>query len=308
MRVLAVDGGQSTIRLQHSEADRSVEVEGVGRLEGDLVTSTSDAIIHGFRLAGSPVTDRVVLGLTTAPPDAQRAEAICRLVGEATGADDVWLADDSVTAHYGALSGTPGVALVAGTGVACLALPAHGDPRLFDGNGNLLGCLGSAFWIGQSAIQAVLRRKDGIGTATELEQVAEQRYGPIIGLREAILAESRPVNAIAQFARDVLEVAAQGDVVADAIISSAAIELAATAAAGAAWVGEDLVDVALGGKLLASGTLLRRRFEETIDRSEPKVSVRTADASGLAGALHLGLDNAAEHYHGLMHLWRARTA
>ena len=306
-RVLGVDGGQSTIRVQHSEAERSVEVEGVSRLEGDLVTSTADAVIGGWRVAGCPETDRVVLGLTTAPPDGQRAEAICRLVGEATGADDVWLADDSVTAHYGALSGTTGVALVVGTGVACLALPSRGDPRLFDGNGYLVGCVGSAYWIGSSAVRAVLRRNDGIGPATELERVAERRYGPLSGLREVIYADSRPVNAIAQFARDVLEVAADGDTVADSIVSSAAIELVATAQAAAAWVGHDVVDVALGGKLLAAGTLLRRRFEETMEKSVPEVSVRTADASGLSGALRLGLDDAGDRYRGLVHRWRSRT-
>jgi glucosamine kinase len=307
-RVLAVDGGQSAIRLQHSETDRSFEVEGVSRLEGDLVISTAEAVIDGWRLAGRPDANRVVLGLTTAPPDGHRAEAICQLVGEATGAEEVWLADDSVTAHYGALSGTTGVALVVGTGVACLALSKRREPRLFDGNGYLLGCVGSAFWIGSSALQAVLRRNDGIGSATELEHVAERRYGPVPGLREAILAESRPVNAIAQFARDVLEVAANGDAVADAIVGAAAVELAATAQAAAAWVGEDVVNVALGGKLLASGSLLRRRFEETIEMSVPRVVVRTADASGLAGALHLGLDNAAEQYGGLVHRWRTPTA
>lgn len=305
IRVLAVDGGQSAIRFLHSETARSVEVDGVGRLEGDLVTTTADAVIGGWRVAGSPETNRVVLGLTTAPPDSQRAEAICRLVGEATGATDVWLGDDSVTAHYGALSGAPGVAMVAGTGVACLALGSQGEPRLFDGNGYLLGCLGSAFWIGQTAIQTVLRRHDGIGADTELKQAAERRYGPIAELREAILAESRPVNAVAQFARDVLDVAAEGDAVADAIISSAAIELAATAAAGAAWVGDGVVDIALGGKLLASGTLLRSRFESAIERSRRNVSVRDADASGLVGALNLGLSGTAERYRGLMYLWRA---
>lgn len=303
--MLGVDGGQSTIRLQHTELAGTVEVEGVGRLEGDLVASTADAVIDGWRRADSPATDRVVLGLTTAPPDADRAMAICQLVGDATGAREVWLADDSVTAHYGALSGAPGVALVAGTGVACLALPPDGRPRLFDGNGYLLGCLGSAFWIGQSAIRVVLRRIDGIGMATDLERAAEQRYGPLPDLRELILAESRPVNAVAQFARDVLEVATAGDVVADSIIDAAAAELAATAHVGAAWVGDGAVDVAVGGRLLSSGTLLRRRFEELLSIAAPEVLVRTADASGLSGAVQLGLDDPGERYHGLLVRWHA---
>lgn len=305
--ILAVDGGQSTTRLQHSGAGQSLEIEGVGRLEGDLVTTTANAVIAGWRVAGCPETDRVVLGLTTAPPDAQRADAICHLVGDAIGADEVWLADDSVTAHYGALSGGAGVVLAAGTGVACLALPSHGNPRTFDGNGNLLGCVGSAFWIGQSAIRTVLRRNDGIGVATELERAAEDRYGPIPELRERILAEPRPVNSIAQFARDVLEVAAGGDAVADAIVVSAAEELAATAQAAAAWVGDDVVDVALGGRLLAPNTVLRRRFDEAMNTSIRRVSVRTADASGLLGAIHLGLDNAIERYGALVHVWHKRT-
>ncbi len=303
--VLAVDGGQSAIRLRHSDSDRVVEVEGVGRLEGDLAESTATAILNGWRLAGRPHADRIVLGLTTAPPDAKRAEDICRHVGGETGATEVLLSDDSITAHYGALSGTAGVALAAGTGVACLALPPEGEPRLFDGNGYLLGCVGSAFWIGSAALGAVLRRSDGIGAATELEGAAERRYGPIPEMREAILARSRPVNVIAQFARDVQEAAAAGDGVAEAIIGSAAGELAATAQAAAGWVGEAVVDVAVGGRLLAASTPLRRHFDENMETSVPSVAVRTADASGLVGALRLGLDDAAAMYRDLVHRWRA---
>jgi len=303
-RILAVDGGQSTTRLQHSGRDQAVEVEGVGRLEGDLVMTTADAIIEGWRLADCPETDRVVLGLTTAPPDAPRAEAICRLVGEATGAQDVWLADDSVTAHYGALSGSAGVALVPGTGVACLALPSTGEPRLFDGNGYLLGCLGSAFWIGRTAVATVLRRHDGIGPATDLERAAEHRYGPIPQLREQVLAQARPVNAVAQFARDVLAIAAAGDLVAEEILRTAARELAATAAAAVTWIGEGHVDVAVGGNLLAPGTVLRHFFDDDLHRVSPGVVLRTADASGLVGAMNLGRDGEAEKYGSLVHHWR----
>lgn len=303
-RILAVDGGQSTTRIQHSELNQTVEVEGVGRLEGDLVMTTANAIIEGWRLADCPETDRVMLGLTTAPPDAERADAICRLVGQATGAQDVWLADDSVTAHYGALSGSTGVALVPGTGVACLALPATGEPRLFDGNGYLLGCLGSAFWIGQTAVATVLRRHDGIGPATDLELAAERRYGPIPHLREQILAEARPVNAVAQFARDVLAIAAEGDLVAEEILRTAADELSATAAAATTWIGEDHVNVAVGGNLLAPGTVLRRFFDADLRRKSPRTILRTADASGLAGAMNLGRDGAAERYGSLVHHWR----
>ncbi|WP_236794378.1 BadF/BadG/BcrA/BcrD ATPase family protein [Amycolatopsis sp. GM8] len=306
MTVLAVDGGQSAIRLRHSSSDRSVEVEGVSRLEGDLVTGTAEAIVEVWRRAGSPQVDRAVLGLTTAPPDAERAEALCALIGEAIGASEVWVADDSVTSHYGALSGTPGVALIAGTGVACLALPRAGQPRLFDGNGYLLGDEGGAFWIGASAIRSVLRRHDGVGAATALSHVAAERFGPIPELREAVYGHVRPVNAVAQFARDVLDVAGQGDSTAEAIVQSAADELAATAQAGVAWVGDEVVDIALGGKLFALGSLLRSRFETTMSSSIRDVRIRSADASGLTGAMNLGITDGAERYGVLVHRWRFR--
>ena len=54
-----------------------------------------------------------------------------------------------MTSHAGALSLGWGVSLVAGTGVACLAVPAEGEPRIVGGHGYLLGDEGGAFWIGR---------------------------------------------------------------------------------------------------------------------------------------------------------------
>ena len=136
MRVLGVDGGQSGIRLRHSAEDRVVEVEGVSRREGDVVAAVADAVAHGWREGGFGAVDRVVLGLTTAPSDPDEADRLAAMVGAATGAREVWVADDAVTSHAGALSMGPGVSVIAGTGVACLALPAgrraadHRRPRV----------------------------------------------------------------------------------------------------------------------------------------------------------------------------------
>ena len=103
-----------------------MEVEGVSRLEGDTVAAVAAAIATGWRASGFDPVDRVVMGLTTAPTDGRSAAATVCAGRAATDAAEVWLADDSVTTHAGALSLGWGVSVVAGTGVACLAVPAQG--------------------------------------------------------------------------------------------------------------------------------------------------------------------------------------
>ena len=63
LRILAVDGGQSAIRLRLSGDESITEVRGVSRsAESDeaFVTAVADA----WRAAGRPTVDRAVLGMT----------------------------------------------------------------------------------------------------------------------------------------------------------------------------------------------------------------------------------------------------
>jgi N-acetylglucosamine kinase-like BadF-type ATPase len=307
MRVLAVDGGQSGIRLAHSDGGPATEVQGVSRQEGDVVAAVADAVARGWRDGRFSTPDRVVLGLTTAPSDPEALDRLGGLVAAATGADEVWITDDAVTAHAGALSMGWGVSLVAGTGVACLALPRAGAPRIIGGHGFLLGDEGGGFWIGSRGLGAVLRAVDGRGPRTGLRAPAEAAFGPVTGLHVRVHEADRPVNTIAQFAPDVLAAAADGDPVASAITNDAAGELTGVITAGVAAVdGEtarEVVPLALGGRLLATGTELRRRLDGVLASARLPVAVRDADRSALEGALMLGLS--AEHRYGpLVHRWR----
>jgi glucosamine kinase len=303
--VLGVDGGQSGIRLRHSLDDRVVEVEGVSRLEGDTISAVADAVAEGWRRGTFHPADRVVLGLTTAPVDAAGCDRLCRLVGSVTGAPQVWLADDAVTSHAGALSLGWGVSVVAGTGVACLAVPDHGPPKIIGGHGYLLGDEGGGFWIGRQGLRAALRSADGRGPHTTLTGAAERRFGELGDLHVRLHAGDRPVNTIAQFAPDVLEAAAAGDAAANDIIDEAARELLLVARTGAAWAGGSAVTVplALGGRLLQPGTMLRRRLLDLLTRARLSVAPRSADASALDGAIQLGLAGDPHAYAGLVHTW-----
>ena len=311
IRVLGVDGGQSGIRLRHSASDRIEEVEGVSRLEGDTVTAVADAVARGWQQAAFDPVERVVLGLTTAPADDETADHLCRLVGDATGAAEVWLADDAVTSHAGALSLGWGVSLVAGTGVACLALPEHGEPRVFGGYGYLLGDEGGAFWIGRRGLNEVLRAADGrsaTGGTRAMTAAAERRYGLLADLHIRLHSMDRPVHAIAEFAPDVLDAADAGDPVAVAILREAVQELLLLARTAARWAGgEEWVPLALGGRLLAEGAPLRRQVDDSLARMDMPVIARSAHASGLDGAVLLGLAPDVRRYDGLVYRWRRES-
>lgn len=302
IRVLGVDGGQSGIRLAHSDEPEVIEVDGVSRLEGDIVQSVADAVGTGWtRGAFSPV-QRVVLGLTTAPAVDDEANRLCRLVAQVTGAGEVWLADDTVTSHAGALSAGTGVSLIAGTGIACLAVPESGPPRTVDGHGYLLGDAGGAFWIGSRGLRGVLRAYDGRGPSTSMTPHAEQDLGALEGLHVRLHGGERPVNAIAQFAKRVLASAANGDPLATAIVDQAAQELLTTAQTGLAWAGLG-APLAVGGRLLSAGTPLRARLDRLL--AAESIQFRSADASGLAGAVLLGRSDSLGHYAPLVRVWKA---
>jgi glucosamine kinase len=304
-RVLGVDGGQSGIRLRHSLGDRMVEVEGVSHQEGDTIAAVADAVAEGWRRGGFDPVDRAVLGLTTAPADADGRDRLCHRVGAAIGAPQVWVADDAVTSHAGALSLGWGVSIVAGTGVACLAVPQHGAPRIIGGHGYLLGDEGGGFWIGSRGLRAVLRSAEGRGPDTSLVGPARRRFGSLTELHVRLHAGDRPVDAIARFAPDVLEAAEGGDAAATAIVDEAAEELLLLARAGAAWAGDGAVTVplALGGRLLEPGTEVRRRLLDRLIATGLPIEPRSADASALDGAILLGRSGDPGAYGSLIHTW-----
>jgi len=314
MRVLAVDGGQSAIRLRHSSSERVVEVHGVSRLEGDTVDAVASAIAQGWLGSGFDACDRVVMGLTTAPADDPSRDRLCRHVDRVIRAADVWLADDTVTCHAGALSLGWGVSISAGTGVACLAVPEVGEPSVLSGHGYLLGDEGGAFWIGREGLRAALRTADGRGPATALTDAAAARFDGLADLAIRIHGAPRPANEIAHFAPDVLRVAETGDEVAVGIAEGAATELvilmrAAVAAARRGTTGAHaIVPVAVGGRLLLPSRPLRRRLDARLAQEDMGAEVRSADGSSLDGALALGALPDPGRYVSLVHVWREPAA
>ena len=284
-----------------------VEVAGVSR-EGDTDQRVVEAVESAWRSLGSPAIDRAVLGLSTAPTDPTRARTLAASVARAINAAEVWVTDDAVTSHAGALSCGTGVSLTAGTGVACLVVPGRGDPRIVGGHGYLLGDEGGGFWIAREGLRAVLRAEEGRADRTALRDLARTRFGSIDQLAIRVHDEPGSVDAIARFAMDVLTAAAD-DPVAASIVHRGAGELHGVilAAAGIAEAGDTPrpVPVALGGRLLATPTPLRVALDALL-AMDPRIEPRTANGSPLVGAMSLGTRPGPGRYAPLVHVWRRR--
>lgn len=308
--VLGVDGGQSAVRVRHSRSRSTEESSGVSHLEGDTVAAVADSIVVGWAQLGSPTTRRVVLGLTTAPVDPGELNRLASIVGDATGAAEVWVCDDTVTAHVGALSGEHGVSLTAGTGVACFGT---GDATsvVVDGHGYLLGDDGGGFWIGREGLRAVLRQADGRGEPTALTARAIDSFGEVRGLPVRIHGMPRAVNEIAHFAIDVLELSERDELAADILLRAARVLGESVAAAVTAVKGLSPVAVALGGRLLAESSPLLPLVHSAIAAATSPgigtVPVRTADASPLDGALLLGSGELDSTLAPHVHQWRRES-
>jgi len=305
-RVLAIDGGQSAIRVRHSDLSDTVELEGVSRLEGDTIRAVAAAVAEGWRKAGAPATDRAVLGLTTAPTDGPSRRQLCEAVAEGVQTTQVWLADDAVTGHAGALSLDWGISIIVGTGVACLAVPPAAKAAIVGGHGYLFGDEGGAFWIGSAGLRAALKATDGRGPSTALIASAEEHFDGLGDVGDRLHSSQRPVDTVARFAPDVLARATTGDAVASAITDAAADELAALLlAARSHFAPEDEpVPLALGGRLLQTEPL-RARLEQRIASGSTAVLVRSADGPPLDGALLLGARDVPGRYRDFVYVWEA---
>lgn len=264
MRIdVAVDGGQSQVRVQVSGARTPVDSAGVGRFDPD----PSAALIARVRAAIAQVAPeasvrRMVLGLTTLPGTVVHQRQLAARIGSTFHASEVFVCGDALTAHAGAFRGAAGVVLTVGTGIACLGFdPGTGEMQIVDGDGFLLGDAGGAFWMGSRGVGAVLQAADGRGAKSALTRSAERRFGRREDLAAHLHSQPRAVSLIAEFAQDVQEAAAWGDEVARAIVDDAAAQLARTAMAAACRIASAPVRIALTGRAIATGTILRQSVD-----------------------------------------------
>lgn len=283
---LAIDAGQSGIKVRHTDASGSGEWSAPG-IRTDLPLLPQLARIIEQAHEGGRTAERVglgVSGLTDVEADAGYLLAAAAPIG----ARSVHLAHDSITAYLGALGDERGVVVAAGTGVVTLAVGA-GEIARVDGWGHIMGDAGSGYWLGRAGLEAVMRAHDGRGDATALTEVVRADFPDLEAAYIELQADPDRVRRVASYARAVADAAASGDGVAEQIVTAGGRELAASAFAGLRRVGESDASGAhvrgVGGLFL--GEVLGREFVAAIRAEIPEADVRLGEAHPLDGAAAL---------------------
>ncbi|AWB94306.1 hypothetical protein DCE93_00300 [Agromyces badenianii] len=283
---LAIDAGQSGIKVRHTDAAGSSEWSAPG-IRTDLPLLPQLARIVAQAHEGGRTAERIGLGVSGLTEDETDAGY---LLAAATpiGARSVHLAHDSITAYLGALGDERGVVVAAGTGVVTLAVGATEIARV-DGWGYIMGDAGSGYWLGRAGLEAVMRAHDGRGDATALSDVVRADFPDLEAAYIELQGDPGRVQRVASYARAVADAAAAGDAVAEAIVTDGARELAASATAGLRRVGElgvpDSRVRGVGGLFL--GEVLGREFVAAIRARLPGAEVRLGEAHPLDGAAAL---------------------
>lgn len=283
---LVIDGGQTRLRLgvvAEGSVHDVVEYDGFRyRPAEDPIESTVRAVCAA--VDGRAVR-RMALGLTSAPSTVDGCRRLGRALIDGVGADEVRIAGDVVTAHAGALGGSLGVVITAGTGTNCLGVNGERIEHA-DGFGYLLGDDGSGFAIGRAGVAAALRAREGRGPATSLVDAVDVHFADVPNFPHGIYSTAAPVARIASFTRAVAAVARAGDAVASGLWLRAARELAGTTASVVRRCFPDAAEVPVSytGRLFDVTDLLREPFLAGLAERCPEARVRDPQGASIDGA------------------------
>ncbi len=172
-----------------------------------------------------------------------------------------------------------GIAVVAGTGSVISAFVSDRLVRTVSGWGALIGDEGSAYDLARWGVQLAVRSWDGREPPSQLVAAVQAFFG-VSDLRELIpLLYQRgvPRHELARFAPRVLEVAEQGDALAQHLVRERATVLAHDALACARDIFEpqEPLWVALTGGMFRQQGLFRTAFEEEFRAAFPNARFHT---------------------------------
>jgi N-acetylglucosamine kinase-like BadF-type ATPase len=202
--------------------------------------------------------DAMVVGAAGAGREAEQSELRVALRAEGV-AERVRVTTDIEIALAAAFGSGPGIVVSAGTGSIAVGRDRKGRLHRIGGYGWQMGDEGSGYAIARAALGAVGRAADGRSPRTALiERIFAATHCDDLDALVRWAASAGPAE-VATLAPHVLEVARQGDVVAQGIADYAARELSQLALCLLpALDAEPPVPVAITGGLLAPGAPLRR--------------------------------------------------
>ena len=294
--VVGVDGGGSRTRvmladahgtvLARTEGAASALTPGQESMAADVIKALiADVLAMAERAETRPAV--CVVGVAGAGQE-RAAQALWSALASRRVADDVSVQADATIALDDAFGDSAGVLLIAGTGSVAFARAPDGRLERCGGWGPAIGDEGSAAWLGTRALSVITAAQDGrepetaltgaVLTALELESLDEL----IPWASEATRA------ALAALAPVVSQVAATGDLRANALVSLCVEELVIhvrTLARRCFGDERAAVPVALSGGLLSRGTLVRKRLEHRLKSAVPGAAIRSEEVDAARGAV-----------------------
>ena len=236
MHVLGIDaGGTKTVCLLADAEGRIVSEARAGganlQAAGELeVEKVLHAVMEDALGERDLQPAAICLGIAGVDreSDAVAVRGIMRRIGFKTR---TLVVNDALIALVAGAGNQPGIVIVAGTGSIAYGRDAKGRAARSGGWGYVLGDEGGGFWIGRSALHAVVREFDGRGPRTTLTDrvLAAMHLDRPTDLIHAVYAGGLHRYAIANIAPVVQQAADAGDAVAADIVSRAGVELAAAA-------------------------------------------------------------------------------
>lgn len=294
--VVGVDGGGTRTRvlLADLEGRALARVEGPAtalrpgeeRASAEIIADlVREALASIERAESRPST--LVVGVAGGGQE-RAAQALWQALASSRLADDVNVVSDAEVALDDAFGDTAGVLLVCGTGSVAFSRAPDGRLERCGGWGPHMGDEGSGAWLGRRALSVITAAHDGrepetaltgaVLTALEVESL------------EALIpwaAAASPAD-YATLAPIVSQVASQGDLRANALISLAVEELVLHVRTLARRCFTDeraAVPVACAGGLLGRGALMRKRIEQRLKTAVPGAMMRTDEVDAARGAV-----------------------
>jgi N-acetylglucosamine kinase-like BadF-type ATPase len=301
MFVLGIDaGGTKTVCLVADEQGRVLgSARGPGANLASLGELEVEKVLH-------EVMEQAMLGQSGAPAviclgiagvdraeDAAIIRSIMRRIGNKA---PVLVVNDALIALEAGAGDGPGIVLIAGTGSICYGRNERGQAARAGGWGYILADEGSGWWMGQRAIQAVMRQADGRGPATSLTSRVLAHFGVTDAsmlVFEVYYHDPRR-RLIAGLGPALQASVDEGDAVAREIVADAAGELALAARSVAEKLemrGAQFPLVLSGGAFRVVTSLLAdltSRVAEVVPRGQP----RLLDVEPAMGAVRLAVAEA----------------
>jgi N-acetylglucosamine kinase-like BadF-type ATPase len=200
--------------------------------------------------------------------------------------------NDALIALVAGAGDGPGVVLIAGTGSIAFGRNRDNRAARAGGWGYILADEGSGYWIGRQALTAVMREFDGRGPATSLTPavLAHLQISRPIEIGPRVYRGDLPLVSIAALAPLVGQAAESGDSLAAGILSRAAEELCAAAAAVVRQLhmGGDEFPCLLSGGIFGIASLaadLTCRLAAIV----PRAAIRRLAEPPASGAVRLAL-------------------